>query len=235
MTTTEAVAQQLIGLVNSGALKRGDRLPPERDLAKRLNVGRTSVREALKLLTLSGLLEARRGDGTYVRHVYSSFVAKQMEWPVLLSAQDVEHVFEVREALELRAASLAAQRATPEEVERIAIFREQRSDHEDVEKETDTDLAFHHNIVLATHNPLLERLMLSVQNLLREYVKLSISRTPVDQGSTMVEHEAVYKAIAAHDPTAAMTAMSRHLQISRLQIEQSAALYGNNGPDRDNT
>ena len=64
-TMTEQVANRLVKLLSNGDLKPGDKLPPERELAKRLNVGRTTVREALKLLTLSGLLEARRGDGTY--------------------------------------------------------------------------------------------------------------------------------------------------------------------------
>jgi GntR family transcriptional repressor for pyruvate dehydrogenase complex len=123
-TAAEAVAQKLIGLFNNAVLKPGDRLPPERELAARLGVGRTTVREALKLLTLSGLLEAKRGSGTYVRADYSSFVANQVAWPALLNAQDVEVIFEVRAGLEVQAASLAAERASDAEIARIAEYRD---------------------------------------------------------------------------------------------------------------
>ncbi len=115
-TATEMVANRLVRLLANGALKPGDKLPPERELAHQLHVGRTTVREALKLLTLSGLLAARRGDGTYVNHEFTNFISRQIEWPVLLSAQELDMIVEVREALELKAARLAAERATGEEI-----------------------------------------------------------------------------------------------------------------------
>lgn len=215
MTTTEAVAQRLIGLISSGDLKSGDRLPVERDLATQLHVGRTTVREALKLLTLSGLLEVRRGRGTFVREDFSSFLANQMEWPVLLSARDVEHLFEVREAIEVHSAKLAAQKATPEEIERILIFRKMTQlPTRDCDKETEIDLQFHQAIAIGAHNPLALRLILSVQNLLREYNTLS-NELAQDLSSTVEEHEAIYKAIAARDSQGAAEAMACHLQIAR--------------------
>jgi GntR family transcriptional repressor for pyruvate dehydrogenase complex len=218
MTATEAVAQRLIDLVGSRALKPGDRLPPERELAAQLQVGRTTVREALKLLTLSGLLEARRGSGTYVREDYSSFLASQMEWPALLGAREVDQIIEVREPLEMQAARLAAQRATPEEIEQIAVFRELLEiEGRDIERETDIDLEFHHAIARASHNALLVRLMLSLQTLLRQYIALSNEMTD-DMRTTVQEHEAVYAAIKARDPEASARAMADHLRSSRAWI-----------------
>jgi GntR family transcriptional repressor for pyruvate dehydrogenase complex len=223
VTATEAVTQRLIDLISSGLLKPGDRLPTERELAARLHVGRTTVREALKLLTLSGLLEAKRGSGTYVRKDYFNFVANQMEWPVLLSAQDVDQIFEVREALEVQSARLAAQRGTAEEIEQIAVYRKLLEiEGRDIEQETNIDLAFHHAIAVAAHNPLLLRLMLSLQNLLREYITLSNKMTD-DMMTTLQEHEAIYKAIEARDPEAATQAMARHLAISRSWILRATA------------
>ncbi len=223
MTATEAVSQRLIGLINGGHLKPGDRLPPERELATRLRVGRTTVREALKLLTLSGLLEARQGSGTYVREDYSSFVSNQMEWPVLLSAQQVDQIFEVREGLEVRAAALAAARATRAEIDAIAVHRRLLDiDRRDVKVETEVDLAFHQAIAVASHNPLLSRLMLSLQSLLRQYIALSNKETD-DIATTVQEHETIYLAIVARDPQAAAEAMASHLSISRSWITTSAA------------
>lgn len=223
MTATEAVAQRLIGLINSGLLKPGDRLPTERELAAQLHVSRTTVREALKLLTLSGLLEAKRNSGTRVREDYFNFVANQMEWPVLLSASDVDQIFEVREALEIQSARLAAQRGALDEIEQITVYRKLLEiEGRDVERETDIDLAFHHAIAVAAHNALLLRLMLSMQNMLQKYIALSNKMTD-DVTTTIQEHEAIYKAIKARDPEAAAQAMARHLVSSRSWIMRAVA------------
>jgi len=217
-TMTELVAQRLVTLLSNGALRPGDKLPPERDLAQLLNVGRTTVREALKLLTLGGLLEAKRGDGTYVRREFTNFLSQQIEWPVLLSVQEVDMIVEVREGLEARAARLAAERATPEEIEEIGIYKELLEiEGRDIERETELDLEFHHAIANASHNPLLCRLMLSLQNILRQYIALSNQLTDRIE-STVAEHEPIYEAIAARDPDAAEQAMIDHLAISKTWI-----------------
>jgi len=217
-TMTELVSQRLVALLSDGALRPGDKLPPERELAQQLGVGRTTVREALKLLTLSGLLEARRGDGTYVRQSFTSFLSQQIEWPVLLSVQEVDKIVEVREALEVKAARLAAERATSEEVERIGIFRDLLEiEGRDIERETDLDLEFHHAIAEASHNELLSRLMLSLQNILRQYIALSNQMTDRLE-TTVTEHQAIYDAIAASDVDGAERAMSEHLALSKAWI-----------------
>jgi len=220
-TTTELIAQRLVTLLSKGVLKPGDRLPPERELAQQLHVGRTTVREALKLLTLCGLLEAKRGDGTYVRQEFTSFLAYQIEWPVLLSVHEVDMIVEVREGLEVKAARLAAERATPGEIEKIAVFRRLLEiEGRDIERETDLDLEFHHAIANASHNELLCRLMLSLQDILRQYVALSNQMTDRLE-TTVAEHQAVYDAIAARDPIAAERAMMDHLARSKTWILNS--------------
>ena len=217
-TIPELVAQRLVNLVSSGILKPGDKLPPERELAQQLNVGRTTVREALKLLTLSGLLEARRGDGTYVREEFTSFLSQHIEWPVLLSASEVDMIVEVREGLEAKAARLAAKRATPEEIEKIGVFqRLLEIEGRDIERETELDLEFHQAIANASHNELVGRLMLSLQNILRQYIALSNQMTDRLE-TTIAEHQAIYDAIAAGDADAAERAIIEHLAISKTWI-----------------
>jgi GntR family transcriptional repressor for pyruvate dehydrogenase complex len=193
-------------------------LPPERELAKQFNVGRTTVREALKLLTLSGLLEAKRGDGTYVRRKFTSFLSQQIEWPILLSVHEVDMIVEVREALEVKTARLAAERATPEEIEKIEVFQQLLEiEGRDIERETDLDLEFHHAIADASHNELLSRLMFSLHNILRQYIALSNQMTDRLE-TTVAEHQTIYDAIAARDPDAAERAMTEHLAISKTWI-----------------
>ena len=217
-TLTELVAQRLVALLSNGTLRPGDKLPPERELAQVLNVGRTTVREALKLLTLGGLLEAKRGDGTYVRRTFTDFLSKQIEWPVLLSVQELDMIAEVREGLEAKSARLAAERATPEQVEKISVFQKLLEfEGRDIERETEVDLEFHHAIADASHNVLLCRLMLSLQNILRQYIALSNQMTDRIE-STVAEHRPIYEAIAAGDPDAAERAMLDHLASSKTWI-----------------
>jgi len=217
-TMTELVAQRLVALLSNGSLRPGDKLPPERDLAQLLNVGRTTVREALKLLTLGGLLEAKRGDGTYVRREFTNFLSQQIEWPVLLSVQEVDMIVEVREGLEARAARLAAERATPEEIEKIGVYKELLEiEGRDIGRETELDLKFHHAIADASHNVLLCRLMLSLQNILRQYIALSNQLTDRIE-TTVAEHRPIYEAIAAGDQDAAERAMLDHLASSKTWI-----------------
>ncbi len=222
-TMTELVAQRLVNLLSVGVLKPGDKLPAERDLAHQLNVSRTTVREALKLLTLSGLLEARRGDGTYVCQDFTSFLSHQIEWPVLLSASEVDMIVEVREGLEAKAARLAAERATRQDIGRLAVFRQmQEMEVTDVERVTDLDLEFHDAVACASHNELLCRVMSSLQNILRQYIALSNQMTHEPE-TTIAEHQAIYAAIASGDPDAAEQAMMDHLAISKSWILKAVA------------
>ncbi|HBY93812.1 MAG: FadR family transcriptional regulator [Ardenticatenaceae bacterium] len=216
-TATEAVAQQLIQLLMTGALAQGDRLPSERELAQHLHVGRTTVREALKLLTLSGVLEARRGAGTYVRHKYWSFVAEQIKWPALLQRMDVEELLEVRGPMEIQAARLAAERATPEDLSRIeaALDDLKALKERDVERETEIDMRFHRYIAEASRNSLLLIVMDALAAPLRMHIEQA-NRMTADTSSTIAEHRAVYEALRRHNPEAAAKAMSKHLDMSRF-------------------
>lgn len=217
-TATELVAQSLVGFLSTGALKPGDRLPTERDLAQQMNVGRTTVREALKLLTLSGLLEVKRGDGTYVSLNFSNFLSNQIKWPLLLSVQNVQAIVEVREALEVKAVHLATQNATEDEIKKINNFHELLKLHgSDIKQETEIDLKFHNAIAEASHNELLSRLMISLQDILREYISLSNQNTNrID--SPMTEHQAILDAIKSRKPKEAEQAMMDHLSISKTWI-----------------
>ena len=227
-TLTELVAKRLLGLLAEGTLKPGDKLPPERELAQQLNVGRTTVREALKLLTLSGLFEAKRGDGTYVSQEFNSFLMQQIEWPVLLSASEVDMIFEVREALEVKAARLAAERATPEDIRSISVFQEMRGiEGRDIERETDLDLEFHQALADGSHNALLSHLMISLHSILRRYIALSNEMTDRPE-TTIAEHQAVYDAVVTGDPDTAERAMKQHLAISREWILKASSKGENN-------
>ena len=219
LTMTEAVCRQILGLLSSGHLKPGDKLPPERALAQRLNVGRTTVREALKFLTLSGLLQAKRGRGTYISHRLESPLAEQVEWSLFLSAGDFEQFFEVRQALEVLAARLAAERGTSEEKDAIGVYREYlEMERGDLDRQLEIDLAFHQAIARASHNDLIVRLTGSLHGFMRGFIAQCISGTKHRIAGAFRQHEAIYEAIQAGAPDRAAEAMRVHLAKSLAPV-----------------
>ena len=116
----EQAVDQIRSLVLNGELSLGDKLPTEMELSKLLNVGRSSVREALRVLEAEGLVEVRRGSGTYItrNHRCNNRSNDLVQW-LLLREESLEQVFEVRESIEGLSAGIGAKHATPEQVQKI--------------------------------------------------------------------------------------------------------------------
>lgn len=216
-TVSERIAQKIIDLVNTGELKPGDRLPSERDLMAQLQVSRTPIREALRSLSLIGLLETRPGDGTYVSEHLTSALASQLAWPMVLGRQDVLEWIEVRGLLETHVAGLAAERATPSLIRRLEDALETYHDAtEEFERLVGAEIAFHEVIVDMTGNETLKQLMRIFYDVYRQLVRdrrlhFAVGRT-FEQG-----HREILEAIKAGDAEAASQAMTDHLRISKQQ------------------
>jgi len=215
---SEEIAERLIAGIIEGKFRFGEKLPPERDLAKYLDVGRPTIREALRTLAVLGLVEVRRGEGTYVIEQHAEFVAKAFGWAILLDPQTTHEVVEVRVAIECELARLAARRATPEDVDELrqllAAMEERRDDSRGF---AEADLEFHLTIGRVARNVALSRILVAVRSLLAQWITRALLRpTTVDVASA--HHEAILAAIAAGDEAAAYDAMRVHL------IEMAALL-----------
>ena len=213
------IAQQIRKLIGKGAVAPGERLPAERDLARRLGVSRPSLREALIALEVEGLLDVRVGSGIYVAHPGSG------ARPAPLG--DDSGPFEVIRArwmIEGECAALAAKRGTAAQLRAIgaahaALQREARRDHNPL----DADRAFHVRIAQATGNSALE---LVVQTLWDQrvgplYRALEVKlEYPAMAGDTLHEHQAVLDAILARRPAAARAAMRRHMDMTKRRYSK---------------
>lgn len=206
---TSLVDQAIEGmraLLASGEWSLGTRIPPEPVLAADLGVSRNTVREAVKALAHIGVLEVRRGDGT--------FVAATTEVQALMRRQaervEVEHLLEVRHAIEVRAAALAAGRRTEgdlEALDRIAARRLDALDAGDGVGFVDADVDFHVAVVAAAHNPLLSELY----DGLVETLRASIDDPTKGYPPMLPEHDAVLEAIRRGDADAAAAASAELL------------------------
>ncbi len=155
VTRPQQLADQVIdllkGAISSGEYSVGDRLPTEPQLAEKFGVGRSTIREAVRVLAHNGMLEVRQGDGTYVRTLPADGE------PLLrrLRRAEISEIGEVRRALELEIVRLAAERRSEEDIHNIRGFleiRQQALARDDVSGALDADIAFHCSIAWATHN-----------------------------------------------------------------------------------
>ncbi len=224
----QKVASYIQNLVLTEQLRSGDKLPPERDLAERMGLSRTVVREAIKTLQERGLVEVLPGSGTFVssKQTVAKRVGYSLNLVFQLESNSIEHLQEVREALEVNIAKLAAQRATPEHIKRmrtaIKIMDQSLNSPDDYVK---ADLLFHSVLAQATGNPLFPALVDSVVDLLRE-ARLFIFKSPGAPSRGQEWHREILRCIEAKDSDCAMTSMARHLSQAFEDLKAGMIIAG---------
>ncbi|GAU65405.1 putative GntR family transcriptional regulator [Streptomyces sp. NBRC 110611] len=207
----DLVIEQMESLIASGEWQVGTKIPAEPVLVEQLDVGRNTVREAVRALVHTGMLEPRQGDGTYVRASSGFGAAVQRR---LRRAGDLE-AFEVRASLERDAARYAAQRRTDEDVTalRTALaVRDRAWKSGDLAAFVDADMDFHRAVAGAAHNSVLAELYDHLSDALRSTLQ-SVVGAPVPESvrNQYASHEAIVDAIEAQDPEAAERAALAHL------------------------
>ncbi len=217
----EQVADQIQELIIAESLRPGDKLPCERDLAERLGVSRTVVREALRALCVRGLVKVKPGCGTYVQQP----TPKDMAAPIglLLKLRQcpdtLNDLYEVRSLLEVECAGLAAQRATEEDHAVLeATIAEMEAHAADAEKAAQSDWAFHSALADATHNDLFSVLLGVLGDLWLEVARLTSRKPDVARGAVKAHHK-ILQQIKERDAEGARQAMRDHLRRSRTLAE----------------
>lgn len=227
--TSESILEQIKSLIIEGQLAPGDKLLTERELSERLQVSRASVREALSALNLAGILEIKHGEGIYIKRPAPNAVIEPLVFILLLERDKLQNILEVRKALEVEAAGLAAERCTPKLLERL---KEIVSGMEEVlpqgegEKAAQLDLEFHLTLAEASRNPLLSRLMSTIQETVGQTLRITralwLSATAGTTQRLFEEHREIYLAVAARDKFRAREIMYQHLW--KVEVELARLL-----------
>ncbi len=213
---SDAISEQILRLISSGALRPGDALPPQRQLASQLGVSLSSLREALRGLAAIGVIEIKRGCGTYVCNHAASALVKQFDWALLLQEEETRELFEARRVIEVSVAGYAAQRATPAQVENLqALGRAMMASWQarDMRTLEQQDLRFHLSIAEAAGNALLLHLAQSLYAVAERFISI-VPHT--QQG--LQNHLRVLEAIAQHEPERAREAV-------QVLLDQTEQLY----------
>jgi DNA-binding FadR family transcriptional regulator len=198
--------EQLRQRINSGAWTIGQRLPTEPELASDLGISRNTVREAMRVLAFSGLIEVRQGDGSYLRGNVDP-----LDTMKALSQCTLEHARETRHIIEAEAIGLAALRRTEEDLQglREALKESEGHFHNDLDCYIACDMVFHRRLVDAAHNPTLSELYRYFSSVVGEAVRHSLSHGPRRQ-SVFDLHVDMLEAVEQRDPQRAK-ALSRTL------------------------
>lgn len=219
--TTE-VTRRLLDFLLAGHFEPGQRLPSERQLAESLGVGRSVVREALKSLTLLGIVEVRQGSGTFLKSTESDLLPQVIEWGLLLGAKRTRDLVEARRHLEVVIAGLAAQRrseAALQDLERELGNMRVAEDRSDAF--VAADIAFHMHVAEAAGNETLFQIMSSVRSLLQVWISRVMQLGDAQTAATAESHAPIYEAIAAGDAQAAREAMESHLDWAYSRLEET--------------
>ena len=210
---SQAVAEALAEEIAQGRLKPGERLRSERDLSAAFDVGRSSVREAIKALESRGLVEGRHGEGTFVRPQGLETLVRVPSGPVAVTEAEVRHLFEVRELLEPGIARLAAARARPAEINALRRMLERAERLVKAGGYTgEHDARFHVRVARITGNPVLIRLLEGIMRLLGEVRGPAFRSARAAGWHTRLDgHWQIVRALEVHDADAAAAAASQHL------------------------
>lgn len=212
----ETVMEHLRHMVSSQEWKVGEKIPTESELAEMFQVGRNTIREAVRVLSHSGMLEVRQGNGTFVRNGIDPSAVMQQVYKSSLS----DHL-ELRCMIESQAARCAAQRRTTRDLKKIEsalLLRNGVDDNYSIDRFIEKDILFHKSIVSASHNEamcaLYEYFSISVMEKNRSIISDSALLSP-----DFTEHHDVYLAIKNSDPDAAEAAVKKLLEPLISQIK----------------
>lgn len=223
------LARHLVDYLLSGRITIGGRIPSERQLAESLQVGRSAIREALKSLTLLGLLTVRQGDGTYLASASSDLLPEIIEWGVLLGERTTSELIEARSVLEMDLAELAAGRRTEEQLAQLTeLIAAMSSAGDDLETYIRADIAFHLAIGEASGNRVLGNVLSSIRSLLEVWTRRVITSAGRTDFSLAV-HQPIYDAIRAGRPDAARAAMATHMDNATKHLDEVLSGEGPGG------
>jgi len=231
-STSEEVVTQLREMIHRGELRQGDRLPPERDLAKLLGVSRPTLRAAIRSLAAVGVLQSKQGAGT--------FVVKSDGPPVLDSAPlrmmaslhgfTTSEMFEARRSLEMAIAALAAERATGEQMASMAEeIAGMFASLDDPEQFLVHDMRFHQMIAASSGNRIMTALMNMVATVLFDVRRKTVNRAR-DLKESAEMHRQIYRAIRDRNLDAARNAMRDHLMLAQ-RAQESEEKESNRGEE----
>lgn len=215
-TVVQAIIQNITHSLTTGELMPGDRLPPEPELAKQLQVSRTALREALKMLGGLGVLQAKRRGGTFVATSVSEPMLNPLIFGLIIEKGSKEELLELRILMEVDALELVIKKATDEDIARLEenlIEFEKNIDTGDYDALNNKDIEFHSLILETTRNPSFIRIGKTVMQLFEKPMAEAIKAVGAE--SVLSSHRNLLDAIKQRDLPKATELVTRSFQVTK--------------------
>lgn len=220
---TQEIMRQIKQQIADGTLKKGDRLPSERNLAQLFGISRASIREALKVLEMMGLVECVQGSGTFIGGSMESSLTQPLSVMFLLEQGSLSQVLDIRRALEVTAAGLAAQRADAQVLDELELLCRRIEAQPDEKVRVQADRAFHYTIAAAAQNPLLSTMLNASSVLIEDLIADARQRMMgADElgGDINTQHRSIVDAIKSKNAPMAEMAMRAHMDAIQHHLVQ---------------
>lgn len=216
----DQIIDRILELIKSKQLQPGDKLPPERELAEMMQVGRQTLRAALRALSAMDVIDIRRSSGAYITDLKPNTFIERLEFMFRMSESSIIELFEARSALEVTIIRLAVSRITPEEFEQLQAHTHKMAGQLDsVATFSEADLEFHHMLYQFSRNSILAQFAEVILKLGLE-TRHKTAETWEARQQAAREHQAIVAALATGDPDLAAKAMLAHMNTAKNNLEQ---------------
>ncbi|MCG4580162.1 FadR/GntR family transcriptional regulator [Clostridium cochlearium] len=213
----EEVIEQIKDMIYKGILKKGDKLPSERHMVEKLQVSRTSVREALRCLEIIGLIESRQGEGNFIKENFENGLIEPLSVMFMLKDSKSEEILELRKIIEIGTVQLAAKRISKSELDELKELKEKLKTLNKEENLAEIDREFHYKIAEASQNFLLLGVLNAISSLMESYIKdarKSILEEEGNRQELIKQHENIFEALNNNNEDEAIKAMTKHLDFA---------------------
>lgn len=204
-----------------GRLHRGDKIESDRILAAKMQVGRSAIREALKVLDVLGMIDIVPGQGTFISESEKHFFEIPLSWSLFLSNSQIGEIVEVRNLLEVKAAQKAAENRSEQaliELTEISSDIQKAYIEHDIRKMTESDTRFHNCIAKSSGNPLIYSMVRTISSLMWQFRGSGMTDESLLK-AIFQEHQKIYGFIVAGDSKGAGEAMQEHLDQSLVRYD----------------
>lgn len=217
----KGVVEEIKNKIVSGELKKGQKLPPERELAEKLSVSRASVREAMRALEVIGFIESKQGAGNYIKESFEDVLIEPLSMMFMLQQINAEEISELRRGLELEAAVLAAERADEEDILKLEHLIKEMSVTENEDRNVILDKEFHYTIAKASKNKMFLNILNVISELIDNFIKgirKEILSKEENKERLLKVHSEIALAIRERNKMNVYKAMEKHCTIINENI-----------------
>lgn len=214
----DQVIEEIKNKIKSGDIKKGDKLPSEREMAESLGVSRTSVREALRALEVVGLVESRQGAGNYIKTNFDNSLFEPISVMFMLQESSPKEMYDLRETLELQCARLSAKNIEDNELDLLTAILDRMYIAKNEEESLKLDIKFHYLIAKSSRNVLLLNVLEVISQLVDEFIqkfRMQILHAGNTKESLLEIHENIVRALKMRDESKAYNAMLEHFELIR--------------------